>query len=404
MTGSPIVVLDIGTSNVVCLVGEVQVEDKVRILGMGMSPCAGLRRSSIIDMPKLVESIGHAVNQAEKTAGVQISGAYFGIAGEAISTTTSQSAVAISGMSNPISDADVRRALEQAEHASPKTDGTVLHRFVQSYAVDGELVQNPLWLHGNKLEIETLSITASGQTCTTLQRAAQEAGIESAGFILETVGTAAAVLGLDEREMGVGLLDLGAGTSDLAIFSGPLRHVAEIPFGSKDITSDLSIVLNISPSEAERLKLEHGGVRCAPERAEEMLSFTTTAGRQCNIPRQQLSAIIEARQQEIFEFVFQVLERNHYGQMLAAGIVLTGGGAQLENIVQLGEDILGLPVRIGVPEHVTLIDDTQTPQHATAMGLLHFAANEQFDTADYLQPAASEKGLLDKITRIFSFL
>tara|TARA_Y100000588_G_scaffold388376_1_gene488436 strand:- start:88 stop:1299 length:1212 start_codon:yes stop_codon:yes gene_type:complete len=403
MNRSPIVVLDIGASNIICLVGE-QLEDRVKTLGMGKSPCAGLRRSSIIDMPKLVDAIRHAVNQAEKTAGVQISGAYFGIAGEAISTATSHSAVAISGMSNPISDDDVRRALEQAEHAAPNTDGTVLHRFVQSYAVDGELVQNPLWLHGNKLEIETLSIAASNQICTTLQRAAQEAGIDSAGFILETVGTAAAVIGLDEREMGVGLLDLGAGTTDLAIFSGPLRHVVEIPFGGKDITNDLSVVLNISPSEAERLKVEHGCVRCPAERAEEMVPFTTTAGRQCHIPRQQLSEIIEARQHEIFEFVFKELERNHYGQMLAAGMVLTGGGAQLENIVQLGEDILGLPVRHGVPEHISPIDDLQTPQYATAIGLLHFAMDEQFDTADYLQSAVNEKGLLDRITKIFSFL
>ena len=404
MTGSPIVVLDIGASSVTCLVGEKQVEEKVKILGMGFSPCTGLRRSSIIDMPKVVEAIRQAVNEAEKSAGVHITGAFFGLAGEAISTRTSHSAVAISGTSNPISDEDVRRALAQAEQAAPNNNDTVLHRFVQSYAVDGELVQTPLWLHGNKLEIETLSITASSQMCTTLERAAQEAGIGIAGFILETVGAASSVATMDEREMGVGILDLGAGAANLAIFSGPLRHIAEIPFGGSDITNDLSVVLNIPPSEAERLKRQHGCVRCPPEFAAEIVSFTATAGKGGKIAKQELSAIIEARQQEIFEFVLQELERNHYGQMLAAGMVFTGGGAQLENIVQLGEEVLGLPVRIGVPDQVTPLDDIQTPQNATAIGLLRFAMEEETQTADHLKVSEPEDSFLDKITKIFSFL
>ena len=404
MNGSPIVVLDIGASNIVCLVGEAQMEDKVKVLGMGHSACDGLRRSSIIDMPKVVEAIRHAVTEAEKSAGVGITGAYIGMAGEAIAMRTSRSTVAISGTSNPIGDDDVRRALVQAEQAAPAGRDTVLHRFVQSYAVDGELVQNPLWLHGNKLEIETLSIAAAQQLCTTLQKAAAEAGIGIAGFIHETVAAAAAVTPLDEREMGVGILDLGAGTSNLAIFSGPLRHVAEIPFGSKDITNDLSVVLNVSPREGERLKREFGCLCCPPETADELISFTTTAGRSCTITRQQLSAVIEARQQEIFEFVLKELERNHYGQMLAAGMVFTGGGARLENLVQLGEEVLGLPVRIGTPDCATPIDTLQDPHYATAIGLLRFAMDEQVHAQDYLQPVASDESFLDKITRIFSFL
>ncbi len=404
MVGSPIVVLDIGTSKVLCLVGEIQADERLKILGMGSSPCSGLRRSTVIDMPKVVQAIHSATSEAGRTAGLKITGAFVGLAGEDISARTSRSTVAISGTSNPIDEEDVRRALATAEQASPPSNSTVLHRFVQSYAVDGELVQNPLWLHGNRLEVESLSLTASGAACTTLQRAATEAGIEIAGFIFETVAAAAAVSSLDEREMGAGILDIGAGTSDLALFYGPLRHVAEIPFGGDDITKDLSIVLSMSPREVEQLKEDYGRVCCPPEDADNTVTFRTTAGRSYTITQQQLSAIIEARQQEILEFVRLELERNHYGQMLAAGLIFTGGGTLLQNIVQLGEEVLGLPVRIGTPQNIISSEAVQDPRFATAIGLLRFAMDEHAQEAGYIQPFSSSETLLDKISRIFSFL
>ena len=177
MSGSPIVVLDIGTAKVLCMVGEMQPDDKLKILGMGHAPCRGLRRSSIIDMPKVVEAISTAVAEAGRSAGLKITGAYMGMAGESVSVHTSHSTVAISGTSTPIDDGDVQRGLAATVQVMPAGNSILLHRFIQSYAVDGEYVQNPLWLHGNKLEIETLSILASRQSCTTLQRAAEEAGV-----------------------------------------------------------------------------------------------------------------------------------------------------------------------------------------------------------------------------------
>ena len=404
MPGSLTVVLDIGASKALCLVGELQADRKLKILGVGTSPCAGLRRSVVIDMPKVVHAIRAATSEAERSAGLKITGAFVGTAGDDISARTSRSTVAISGISNPVDEDDVQRALAAAEQASPPTDSTVLHRFVQSYAVDGEAVQNPLWLHGNRLEIETLSITASSHACTTLQRAAEEAGIEIAGFILETVAAASAVVSLDEREMGAGILDIGAGTSDLAVFHGPLRHVAEIPFGGDDITKDLSVVLSMSPREVEELKQEHGCVCCPPEEADENVSFRTTAGRAYNITRHQLSAIIEARQREILEFVRAELERTQYGQMLAAGMVLAGGGALLPNIAELGEEVLGIPVRVGVPQNMISSELVENPQFATAVGLLRFAMDAHAQEEGYIQPVGAGPGLLEKITKLFSFL
>lgn len=404
MSGSPIVVLDIGTAKVLCMVGEMQPDDKLKILGMGSTPCRGLRRSSIIDMPKVVEAIANAVAEAGRSAGLKITGAYMGMAGESISVHTSQSTVAISGTSTPIDDSDVQRGLAASEQAMPAGTAIVLHRFIQSYAVDGEQVQNPLWLHGNKLEIETLSILGARQACTTLQRAAEEAGVEIAGFIHETVAAASALVSPDEREMGVALLDIGAGTSDLAIFHGQLRHLAEIPFGGDDLTKDLSVVLNMSPREAEQLKQLHGYVCDRPAGGDQNITFNTTAGRPHSISQHQLKEIIEARQQEIFEFVRQELERNRYGKKLAAGLILTGGGAMLENIAELGEEVLGIPVRLGSTQELLASPGLEDPQYATAVGLIRFAMDEEAQEAMLSPSPPSGKRFLDKLARIFSFM
>lgn len=404
MSGSPIVVLDIGTAKALCMVGEMQPDDKLKILGMGHAPCRGLRRSSIIDMPKVVEAISTAVAEAGRSAGLKITGAYMGMAGESILVHTSHSTVAISGTTTPIDENDVQRGLAATEQAMPAGNSIVLHRFIQSYAVDGEYVQNPLWLHGNKLEIETLSILASRQSCTTLQRAADEAGVEIAGFIHETVAASSALISPDEREMGIALLDIGAGTSDLAIFRGQLRHLAEIPFGGDDLTKDLSVVLNMSPREAEQLKQQHGYVCSRPEGADQTITFNTTAGRPHSISQHQLKEIIEARQQEIFEFVRQELERNRFGNKLAAGLILTGGGSMLENVAQLGEEILGIPVRVGSTQDLIASEGLEDPQYSTAIGLIRFAIDEETQESSMTPAPQSGKKFLDKLARIFSFM
>ncbi len=404
MTESPIVVLDIGASKVVCLIGEANTDSNVKILGMGESVCHGLRRNVIVDLPKVVDAVQQAVQEAEQAAGLKITGAYVGVAGKDITSYTSRSAVAISGTGTPITEEDVDRALAAAEQAAVPTSATVLHRFIQSYAVDGSQVQNPLLLHGSKLEIETLSVTTNSHTHITLQRAIEEAGISIAGFVLASLGTAAGVVSPDEREMGVALLDIGAGTSDLAIFhQGTLRCFEEIPFGGNDITNDISIVLNASPRIAEELKHQHGFVAFQDEQTDELISFATTANRSRSISRQELAAIIEARQQEILEFVGQILERQQIHHQLAAGLIITGGGALLENLSILGEEVLGLPIRIGVPEDTIGTDIVQNPRFATAVGLLNFVAYEQ--TQDSFSTHSSlSRSFIDRITRFFSFL
>ena len=401
---SPVVVLDIGASRIRCLVGETEASGDCKILGMGTSPCRGIRRSAVIDMPLVVESTRSAVAEAERSAGLRISGAYVGIAGQDVQAHASRSAVAISG-SDPIDDEDVERALAAAEATAPPAQTMILHRFVQSYAVDGELVQNPLWLNGHKLEVETLSATASDHACTTLRRATEEAGVAIAGFLVESVATAASLLSTDERDMGVGLVDLGAGTYDMALYAGgSLRHLAEVPLGGQDITRDLSMVLNTSPREAEELKRNFGGVSTDAEEGGEPLTFETTAGRSHTIKREDLDAIIEARQQEMLEFVGREIESSGCGHLLATGLVFTGGGALLRNIDRFAEEILGLPVRIGVPSGIIAPESVQTPEFATGVGLLRFACDTGVDLRPSRDSGRRRARWVDRVARLFSFL
>jgi len=358
-------------------------------------------------MPRVVEAIRDAVAAAERSAALKVTGAFVGIGGgEGIEIQTSKSAVAVSGLSQPIDERDVQRAVAAAEQASPPSNGLVLHRFVQSYTVDGEPVHNPLWLHGNRLEVETLSASAAGNLCTTLERAVSEAGLAVAGFVLEPVAIGRALLSPEEREMGVGIIDFGAGTTDLAVHRGNLRHVAEIAFGCEDITRDLSVVLNISPREAEELKHQHGCVCCSAEDGDEPISFSTTSGRTHSLLRHQLSEIIEARQQEILEFVAREVRDSGCSSMLAAGVVFTGGGSLLANLAQLGEEILGVPVRIGAAQDVLSAEHMNDPRCTTAVGLLQFAAHGQADFAEEFlhHPSGAQTGIMNRITKLFSFL
>ena len=378
-----------------------QNNSQVKILGLGQSPCSGLRRSAVIDMPQVAESIHTALAEAERSTGLKIAGAYLGMAGEGISAQTNTSAVGISG-SNPISEEDRDRALLAVAQEQIAEDQTVLHRFVQSYAVDDEPVQNPLWLHGNRLAIEVLTVSVAEHLCTAFRHAAAKAGVEIAGVVLESVGAAHATLSQDERDMGVALLDLGAGTCDIAVFLGPLRHVEEIPLGGDDITRDLSVVLSIPFREAEQLKCRFGSVSCPGEEGDQAVTYHTTAGRACSLTRQQVSEIIEARQREIFEYVRQALVNAPYNDRLSAGIVLTGGGAALEHIAPLAEEVLGHRVRIGVPQDVIAPATISDPSYATAVGLLRFVANEHSTVAESHDADRTRNGIAHAIGKLFN--
>ncbi len=406
MTESPIVVLNIGNSRILCMVGEV-IGDQIKLLGMGESPCAGKKRSTITDMTKVVQSIRDAVDQAERTAGLKITGAYVGMSGEGVSAENHRSTVAIVGESNPIDENDIARALSASDPDIAINSTTIMHRIKQNYAVDGESVENPLWLHGNRLTIETMTIGISDHASSTVERACQSANIEMAGFLHETLAAAETTLSFDERAMGVGLLDLGAGSSKLALFSGPIRYLAEISLGAIDLTRDLSQVIQVSPSEAERLKLEIG-LKTKSQSTEQFVEFNTTAGRSNKIPAEQISEIIEARQREIFELVREKIDSSSQKTLLPAGLVLTGGGAMLNNVTELAEEVLDLPVRIGVPQGVVAAPQSvHETSFAVALGMLRYAHgnNEELVSSERVQAQSVNQGsggLLGKLGGFFN--
>ncbi|MEE3234755.1 MAG: cell division protein FtsA [Candidatus Latescibacterota bacterium] len=406
MTESPIVVLDVGNSKTLCMVGEV-IGDQIKLLGMGECLCSGKKRSTITDMTKVVQSIRTAVDQAERTAGLKITGAYVGMSGEGVSTENHRSTVAIIGESNPIDEDDIARALTASDPELSTNSTTIMHRIKQNYAVDGESVENPLWLHGNRLTIETMTIGVSDHASTTLERACQSANLEIAGFLHETLAAAETTLSFDERAMGVGLLDLGAGSSKLALFSGPIRHLAEIPLGAIDLTKDLSTIIQVSPSEAERLKLELG-LNTKSQSVEQFVEFNTTAGRKNKIPAEQISEIIEARQREIFELIREAIDSSPQKTLLPAGLVLTGGGAMLKNVTELAEEVLDVPVRIGAPQGVVAAPQSvHETSFAVGLGMLRYAhgSNEELVGSEHVQVQSGNRrsgGILGKLGGFFN--
>ncbi len=404
MAESPVVVLDIGASKVVCLVGEEHEDGELRLLGCGCSPCAGLQRSRVVDMPHLVEAIRAAVGEAESTSGLRITGAYAGLGGAEIRARSARSTVAVGGQSRPIDDNDVSRAMTAAEQAAPTEGEILLHRIVQRFAVDGQPVNRPERLYGSKLEVETLTVSAPRQACTMLQDAADQAGIEIVGFILESLAAAKAVISPDERGMGVGVLDIGAGSSGLAVFSDTVRQVADIPLGGDDISRDLSVVLSMTLRNAEQVKREYGGVCCPAEEGEETVTFQTTAGRSRTLTRQQLDEIIEARQREILEMVRDSVRSVDQGHRLAAGFVITGGGALLRRLPELGEEVLGMPVRIGVPQHVTGSDSMLDPQYATPIGLIRCALEQDMQDTVTTPVSRPAGGWTRRLSRLLGFV
>ena len=406
MKESPIVVLNIGNSRTLCMVGEV-VGDQIKLLGMGESPCSGKKHSKINDMTKVVQSIRTSVDQAERAAGLKITGAYVGMSGDGVHANNHRSTVAIIGDSNPINEDDIARALAASDPEISSNTSSIMHRIKQSYAVDGESVENPLWLHGNRLTIETMTIGISDQESTLIERACESADIEIAGFLHETLAAAETTLSYDERAMGVGLLDLGAGSSKLALFSGPIRYLAEIPLGATNLTTDLSTVIQISPTEAERLKLEIG-LTAKDQTTDQMVKFNTTADRSNEMPVQQISEIIEARQREIFELIRNKIDSSPQKTPLPAGIVLTGGGAMLKNIIELAEEVLDVPVRIGIPQGVVAAPQSvQETTFSVALGMLRYAHGNNEDlvgseNTHSLSGTKDSGGILGKLGGFFN--
>jgi len=363
--------LDVGTTKICAVIGEIDDEDQIHVLGMGQVPSRGMRRGVVVNVAEATAAIGEAVEQAEGAAQTSMQNAYVGIAGAHIAATPSRGVVAV-GHGRSITVDDVERVLEAARAIAIPHNRDIIHALPRSFKVDDqEGVRDPIGMVAYRLEVDAQIITGASSSVQNLVRCVHANGIEIEDLVLQPLASGTAVLTNAEREMGVALADIGGGTTDIAIFlDGALWHTVVLDVGGNHLTQDVAVGLRAPFQTAEELKVRYG--HTLPERiaADEELNATLFGdGGVQPVSRRFLSEILQARAEEILELILREVKRSGYDSLLPAGVVLTGGVAQTVGLRELGRDILRLPVRVGVPNGLKGAD-LANPAYATVVGLV----------------------------------
>jgi cell division protein FtsA len=367
-----IVGLDIGTSKIVTVVAEVTPDGALSIIGTGSRESEGLRKGVVVNIEETVKSIQRSLEEAELMAGCKISTAYTGIAGSHIKSFNSHGMVAIKD--KEVSQADIARVLETARAVNIPTDHQILHVLTQEFIIDGqEDVREPLGMSGVRLEVKVHIVTGAVSAAQNIVKCVRRCGIEVTDLILQPLASSLAVLTDDEKELGVALVDIGGGTTDVAVFTGgAIRHTAVIPIAGSQITNDIAMALRTPTQDAEDIKLRYGVAAQRLAGVDDMIDVPGIGDRGSkSMSRQALAAVIEPRVEELYSLVQQSLRDSGYEELLSSGIVLTGGSSQLPGMIDLAEEMFSMPVRIGTPRyHGGLEEVVKGPRHATAVGLL----------------------------------
>jgi len=369
-----IVGIDVGTTKICVLVGELDRDGKLNIVGVGTCPSQGLRRGVVVNIEETVTSIAAALDRAERLSGKKIATAYVGIAGSHIESENSKGFVAISPSHRDIIQNDISRAIEVARAIPLTANREVIHVIPRGYVVDGqEGIKNPIGMSGFRLEVETHIITGSVSSIHNLIKCVHKAQVEIEDLVLEPLASSEAVLAEGETDLGVALVDIGGGTTDVAVFSdGAIWHTVVLPIGGNLITSDIAIGLRLPFAVAEELKITYGHCDPATIADDDMIDLSQFM-QDCNdlVPRKLLADIIQARVEELFNMVHEELKKSGYDGLLPAGLVITGGTAELPGILELAGQTLDLPARVGSPLGLHgLADSISRPAYATAVGLL----------------------------------
>jgi cell division protein FtsA len=372
----PIVVgIDIGTTKVCTLVARVEGEHNLRILGVGIEPSQGIRRGTIVDLAAASQSIARSVEKAQRSSGLEITAALVSLAGSHVSSVNSRGVVGISG--RVIDQYDIDRALEAAQAVAIPHNREIIHVVQRGFIVDGQDgIRTPIGMHGYRLEVEAHIITAAASAVENLRQCVQAAGVQVTQFVLNPLASAEVVLTEIERQMGVVVCDIGGGTTDLAIYiDGDIWHTMVLAVGGNHITSDIAHGLRLPISQAEEIKKQYGHA-IEREMDENDIFSTRSFGEDqpVQISRKDLAHIVEARAEEIFQFVLQEIKRSGYDGLLPAGMVLTGGSSNLPGIRTLASEVLNMPVRVAKPENlIGLVDQLHSPAYSTSVGLLNWA-------------------------------
>jgi cell division protein FtsA len=398
-----IVGLDIGTSKVVAVVAEMQPEGRYEIVGLGQHESKGLKKGVVVNIEATVASIQRALEEAELMVDCKIRHVYTGIAGSHIRSFNSIGMVAIKD--KEVTDADVTRVIETAKAVNIPTDQQILHVLPQEFIIDGqEDIREPIGMSGVRLDVKVHIVTGAVSAAQNIIKCVRRCGLEVQDLILQPLASSAAVLTLDEKELGVALVDIGGGTTDIAIFTGgSIRHTAVVPIAGDQITNDIAMALRTPTSDAEEIKLRHGlakQVLADPSDKIEVPGIGDRGPRA--LSRQALAAVIEPRVEELFALVQQVIRESGYEELLSSGVVITGGTSLMPGMAELGEDIFLKPVRVGVPEYVGgLADVVRTPRFATAIGLLEEARTQRLRGRKVAEQSGSFKETLRRMKEWF---
>ncbi len=391
-----IVALDIGTSKIVAIVAEDNVETGLDIIGVGMHPSQGLKKGVVINIDSTVVSVQKAVEEAERMAGVKIKTVFVGIAGSHVRSLNSHGIVAIKD--SEVVKSDVERVMDAARAIAIPADQHILHVLPQEYIIDQQDgIKHPIGMSGVRLEAKVHLVTASNSAAQNISKCIHQCGLEVEDIVLEQVASSYSVLSDDERDLGVCMIDIGGGTTDIAVFNeGSIRHTAVIPIAGDQVTNDIAVAFRTPTQYAEDIKVRYA---CAlrqlanPGERIEVPGVGDRSARQ--LERQTLAEVVEPRYEELLNLVLDELRRSGFEEECAAGVVLTGGSSKMEGVVELAEEIFHMPVRLGVPEHVSGHSELmRNPIHATGVGLLqygrHARQNPQIETSE----SVSDGGIL----------
>lgn len=374
-----IVALDIGTSKVVAIVGAIGATGDLEIVGTGMHASSGLKKGVVVNIEATVTSIQRAIEEAELMAGCTIHSVYAGIAGSHIRSLNSHGIVAI--RDREVQPLDVERVIDAARAVAIPADQEILHVLPQEYIIDDqEGVQEPIGMSGVRLEAKVHLVTCAANAAQNIKKCIRRCGLDVDDIVLEQLASSYAVLTDDEKQLGVALVDIGGGTSDIAIFTeGAIRHTGVIPIAGDQVTNDIAMALRTPTAHAEDLKIKYACALAKLARPEETVKVPSVGDRESrDMSRQLLAEVVEPRYDELFTLVQAEIRRSGFEELIAAGVVLTGGTSKMEGVTELAEEIFHMPVRIGAPVNVKgLSDIVNNPIYSTGVGLLHFGVQQQ---------------------------
>lgn len=376
---SMIVGLDIGTSKITAIVGEVNEENQLEIVGIGSHPSRGLKKGVVVNIESTVQAIQRCVEEAELMAGCQIHSVYAGIAGSHIRSMNSHGIVAIKD--REVSASDVERVIDAARAVAIPADQRVLHVMPQEFVIDQqEGIREPIGMSGVRLEAKVHLVTGAESAAQNIIKCVRRCGLEVDDIILEQLASSFSVLTEDEKELGICLVDIGGGTTDVAVFTeGAIKHTAVIPIAGDQVTNDIAVAMRTPTQYAEEIKIKYACALRQLANPDDTIEVPSVGDREPRrLSRQTLAEVVEPRYEELLSLVHAELRRSGFEDLVAAGVVLTGGSSKMEGVVDLAEEVFHMPVRLGLPQHITgLVDVVRNPIHATGVGLLLFGHKSQ---------------------------